>query len=215
MTPPPQLREQIVHGCQRPHAALAATRRIVLVRLMLVRSTGLSITAFTTLLLSASAGIEMGVTLVSRIVGVVGATVEVNKSVRRLALKSSFWTETVSLVVVVVVAVVGFVYATSFSESDLASFTIDCWTMSFCSDFCLFGTSNSFPTKYFVLVSFHRDFFRLFSSEGRYLVADNKRSPASGSCVRKKIFFFNVRRSCSHFLWCWNAGGEKKQFIDY
>lgn len=83
MTPPPQLREHVVHGCHRPHAALTIRefgREAALVRFMFGRSVGLSITAFTTLLLSASAGIEMGVTLTIRFVGIVDVAVVGNKS---------------------------------------------------------------------------------------------------------------------------------------
>lgn len=161
MTPPPQLREQVVHGCHRPQAALA-TRRFVResspVRFMFGCPAGLSITAFTTVLSEASAGIEMGVTLAIRLVGIVDAVVVADKSARRRALKISFLTDFDSPVVVV--AVVGIVYVTSFSESSLGLITSDCWSTSFCTDLGPIGVSNGYSLKYLDLVSFHGFFLR-------------------------------------------------------
>lgn len=214
MTPPPQLREQIVHGCHRPQAALA-TRRFVrastLVRFIFGCPAGLSITAFTTLLSEASTGIEMGVTLAIRFVGIVDAVVVANKSARRRALKISFWTDTDSpvVVVVVVVAVVGIVYVTSFSDSSLTLITSECGSTSFCTDLRSIGVSNWFSLKYLDFVSFHGIFLRWYNNEGRYFDIDWERSLASKICERKWRFFFIDRRSCSHLLWYWKICKKK------
>lgn len=143
MTPPPQLLEHVVHGCHRPHAALATRRRFVrasgFIRSIFGRSTGFSITAFTTVLLSASAGIEMGVTVAIRFVGIVAAAVVTDKSVCCCSLASSFCPDTGS---VVDASVGGNGRSMSFSESILSLITFDCWKTSFCIDFCLFGVSE-------------------------------------------------------------------------